>query len=276
MTARPAFCWSTMRSRYNAPSDLSYALAAMTSTSPAPELLRSKTVVEAPTRISWCSTWGFSDTSKAPKSVAACGRPPPCRSSCSRPEGRADQVNALDLGADDYVAEPAGARGAARAYSRCAAPSQIRRRDGVRPLRAGDLTIDYDRRRVLRNDTEMRLTPKEFELVSLLARNHDRVLTHRAILKEIWGANAVEQPEHLWTLIAQLGENLETGPGEPPVSPQRAVGWVSVLHGGPAALALTPSAPIPATITTDGGESSGFALLCPSPAQSSRPPDVSR
>ena len=55
-------------------------------------------------------------------------------------------------------------------------------------LRAGDLTIDYDRRRVLRGDDEIRLTPKEFELLSLLARNHDRVLTHRAILKAVWGA----------------------------------------------------------------------------------------
>ena len=50
----------------------------------------------------------------------------------------------------------------------------------------------------------MRLTPKEFELLSLLARNHDRVLTHRAILKTIWGPKAVDQTEHLWTLVAQL------------------------------------------------------------------------
>jgi two-component system KDP operon response regulator KdpE len=60
------------------------------------------------------------------------------------------------------------------------------------------------KRRVLRQETEIRLTPKEFELLSLLARNHDRVLTHRSILKAIWGPNAVEQPEHLWTLVAQL------------------------------------------------------------------------
>jgi two-component system KDP operon response regulator KdpE len=45
-------------------------------------------------------------------------------------------------------------------------------------LKAGDLTIDYDRRRVVRGDKEIRLTPKEFELLSLLAHNHDRVLTH--------------------------------------------------------------------------------------------------
>ena len=82
-------------------------------------------------------------------------------------------------------------------------------------FRAGDLTIDYDRRRVLRHEEEIRLTPKEFELLSLLARNHDRVLTHRAILKAIWGPNAVDQPEHLWTLVAQLRKKIEPDPATP-------------------------------------------------------------
>ena len=82
-------------------------------------------------------------------------------------------------------------------------------------FRAGTLTIDYDRRRVLREDQEIRLTPKEFDLLSLLARHHDRVLTHRAILKEVWGPNAVEQPEHLWTLVAQLRKKIEPDPSSP-------------------------------------------------------------
>ena len=59
------------------------------------------------------------------------------------------------------------------------------------------------------------MTPKEFELLSLLARNHDRVLTHRAILKAIWGPNAVEQTEHLWTLVAQLRKKIEPDPATP-------------------------------------------------------------
>ena len=68
---------------------------------------------------------------------------------------------------------------------------------------------------MLRDETEIRLTPKEFELLSLLARNHDRVLTHRAILKAVWGPNAVEQPEHLWTLVAQLRKKIEPDPRSP-------------------------------------------------------------
>ena len=98
-------------------------------------------------------------------------------------------------------------------------------------FRAGALTIDYDRRRVVREDQEIRLTPKEFDLLSLLARHHDRVLTHRAILKEVWGANAVEQPEHLWTLVAQLRRKIEPDPSNPKYLDQRTVGRLSFRHG---------------------------------------------
>jgi two-component system, OmpR family, KDP operon response regulator KdpE len=126
-----------------------------------------------------------------------------------------DKVNALDLGADDYVTKPFG-------------PDELLARIRVAlrrvgseeaadtgALQVGSLTIDYDRRRVVRDGTEIRLTPKEFELLSLLARNHDKVLTHRAILKSVWGPNAVEQPEHLWTLVAQLRKKLEPDPANP-------------------------------------------------------------
>jgi two-component system KDP operon response regulator KdpE len=127
----------------------------------------------------------------------------------------ADKVNALDLGADDYVTKPFGPEellarvrvALRRVMSEEATESGL--------LRAGDLTIDYDRRRVLRGNNEIRLTPKELDLLTLLVRNRDRVLTHRAILKAIWGANAVEQPEHLWTLVAQLRRKIEPDLSKP-------------------------------------------------------------
>ena len=129
--------------------------------------------------------------------------------------GEADKVAALDIGADDYVTKPFGAeellariRVALRRVADAEAPELER-------VQVGDLTIDYARRRVLRGDEEIRLTPKEFELLALLTRNADRVLTHRAILKAIWGANAVNQPEHLWVLIAQLRKKVEPDPSVP-------------------------------------------------------------
>jgi two-component system KDP operon response regulator KdpE len=127
----------------------------------------------------------------------------------------ADKVNALDLGADDYVTKPFGPEELLARIR--VALRRVMSEDTVESgtLRAGDLTIDYDRRRVLRGDDEIRLTPKELDLLTLLVRNHDRVLTHRAILKAVWGTNAIGQPEHLWTLVAQLRRKIEPDPSNP-------------------------------------------------------------
>jgi two-component system KDP operon response regulator KdpE len=129
--------------------------------------------------------------------------------------GEADKVAALDIGADDYVTKPFGPaellariRVALRRVREAGAPEAGR-------VQVADLVIDFDRRRVVRGDADIRLTPKEFELLALLARNVDRVLTHRAILKAIWGANAVDQPEHLWVLIAQLRKKIELDSSNP-------------------------------------------------------------
>ena len=127
----------------------------------------------------------------------------------------ADKVNALDLGADDYVTKPFGPEELLARIRVALRRVSGEESAGTGLLRAGAVTIDYDRRRVVRDGTEIRLTPQEFDLLSLLARNHDRVLTHRAILKVVWGANAVEQPEHLWTLVAQLRKKIEPDPANP-------------------------------------------------------------
>ena len=95
-------------------------------------------------------------------------------------------------------------------------------------FRAGALTIDYDRRRVVRDDTEIRLTPKEFELLSLLAQNHDRVLTHRAILKAVWGAECRRAAGAPVDAGRAAAEEDRARPRQPEVSPQRAVGRLPV------------------------------------------------
>jgi Transcriptional regulatory protein, C terminal len=81
--------------------------------------------------------------------------------------------------------------------------------------RYGGLIIDFDRRRVLSDSTEIRLTPKEFELLMFLARHPNRVLTHHAIVTDIWGPHASAQPEHLWVLVGQLRKKLESDPAHP-------------------------------------------------------------
>ncbi len=127
----------------------------------------------------------------------------------------ADKVSALDLGADDYVTKPFGPE-ELLARIRVALRRVFSAEDARSGrLQAGNLTIDYDRRRVHRADDEIRLTPKEFDLLELLARNADRVMTHRAILKTVWGPSAADQPEHLWVLMAQLRKKIEPDPSHP-------------------------------------------------------------
>jgi two-component system KDP operon response regulator KdpE len=126
-----------------------------------------------------------------------------------------DKVSVLDLGADDYVTKPfspeellARIRVALRRVF-----SADEQETGQ--VQRGALTIDYDRRRVLRDDEEIRLTPKEFDLLTLLAHTPDKVVTHRTILKAVWGPNAIDHPEHLWVLMAQLRKKIEVDPANP-------------------------------------------------------------
>jgi two-component system KDP operon response regulator KdpE len=125
-----------------------------------------------------------------------------------------DKVRALDAGADDYVTKPFGAE-ELLARIRVA----LRRTDGTPatsgPIVRGRLVIDRERFRVVRDGEEVRLTPKEFELLTYLAQHPGRVLTHRAILKAIWGVHAVDQPEHLRVLVGSLRKKIEPDPSNP-------------------------------------------------------------
>jgi len=125
-----------------------------------------------------------------------------------------DKVAALDAGADDYVTKPFGAeellarvRVALRRIE--ATPST------AGPIVRGDLVIDRDRHLVSRGEDKIRLTPKEIELLVFLAQHPGRVLTHRAILKAIWGPHAVDQPEHLRVLLGALRKKIEPDPARP-------------------------------------------------------------
>jgi two-component system KDP operon response regulator KdpE len=125
-----------------------------------------------------------------------------------------DKVRALDVGADDYVTKPFGAE---ELLARIRAA--LRRSDtplpASEPIIRGGLVIDRERFRVVRDGEEVRLTPKEFELLTFLAQHPGRVLTHRTILKAIWGPNSVDQPEHLRVLVGALRKKIEPNPSAP-------------------------------------------------------------
>lgn len=126
----------------------------------------------------------------------------------------ADKIAALDLGADDYVTKPfsldellARVRAVLRRSPAADANEAV--------LRAGDLTIDLDERRVTVAGAEVKLTPKEFDLLRYIVRNAGKVVTHRALLQAVWGSESSEQTEYLRVFINQLRRKIEPDPQHP-------------------------------------------------------------
>ena len=127
-----------------------------------------------------------------------------------------EKVTLLDLGADDYLTKPFGA-GELLARIRVALRHAALPPEGIREpvCLAGGITFDAIRRQVLREGEEVHLTPTEYKLLATLARNTGRVLTHRQLLQEVWGANYVDQTHYLRVYIAQLRHKLEHDPTRP-------------------------------------------------------------
>ncbi|HLH08830.1 MAG TPA: response regulator transcription factor [Terriglobales bacterium] len=119
------------------------------------------------------------------------------------------KVEALDAGADDYVTKPIGMNELLARVRRNLARVELAE-PVAQVFEVGDFRIDQDAFRVAIRGQDVRLTPKEFELLLHLARNAGRVVTHRKLLNAIWGPNSVEQPEHLRVLVGQLRKKLET------------------------------------------------------------------
>jgi two-component system KDP operon response regulator KdpE len=127
------------------------------------------------------------------------------------------KVEALDLGADDYVTKPFGidellARVRA-SLRRAAAVVNSEHEPAV--LIAGDFQIDLETRKVLVADREVHLTPKEFDLLVYFVKHSGKVLTHRTLLAAIWGGNYVEQNEYLRVFVGNLRKKLEPDPTTP-------------------------------------------------------------
>ena len=125
------------------------------------------------------------------------------------------KVNALDLGADDFVTKPFGmdellAR--MRVVLRHASGAS---ETAVPVFTAGALRVDLQRRQVFVGKKEIHLTPIEYKLLSVLIRSAGMVLTHRQLLKEVWGPLHVNEPQYLRVYMRQLRNKLEPNPAQP-------------------------------------------------------------
>jgi two-component system, OmpR family, KDP operon response regulator KdpE len=124
------------------------------------------------------------------------------------------KVQALDAGADDYVTKPFGiSELLARVRANLRRAPQDESAGGV--IEEGDFRVDLDAHVVLVRNREVKLTPKEFDLLVYLARHSHKVVTHRKLLAAVWGANSIEQPEYLRVFIGQLRKKIETDAASP-------------------------------------------------------------
>ena len=119
------------------------------------------------------------------------------------------KVEALDAGADDYVTKPFSINELLARVRAALRRTHIDEQSDTPVIDIGDFHIDIPRRRVEVRSQEVRLTPKEFDVLVYLARNPDKVITHRALLAAVWGPNSVEQTEYLRVCIGHLRKKLE-------------------------------------------------------------------
>ena len=124
-----------------------------------------------------------------------------------------DKVAALDAGADDYVTKPFGIEellARIRAALRRSSPE-----GGPRAFQSPDLEIDFETRRVRARGEDVRLTPKEFELLRYLIVHAGKPISHRELLQAVWGPDYGDEPEYLRVFINQVRKKIEANPARP-------------------------------------------------------------
>ncbi len=129
-------------------------------------------------------------------------------------ERETEKIESLDLGADDYINKPFNV-GELLARMRAALRHRMQRKAEVPVLRVGNIEVDAVRRRANRAGAELKLTPKEFELLSFLSRHAGRVLTHRQILTAVWGPAHTEDTQYLRVYVGQLRQKIEEHADDP-------------------------------------------------------------
>ena len=138
------------------------------------------------------------------------------------------KVEALDAGADDYVTKPFSIQellARVRAHLR-RAPER-----STAAVETGDFLIDSNAHTIAVMGNQIHLTPKEFDLLLHLARNAGKVMTHRALLTSVWGAQSAHQPEYLRVFVGQLRKKLEAESGKQYIQTEPWVGYRFVPEG---------------------------------------------
>jgi two-component system KDP operon response regulator KdpE len=128
--------------------------------------------------------------------------------------GERDKIEALDIGADDYVTKPFG-MGELLARIRAALRHRLQAEVEAPVFRSGGLTVDLARRVVTVDGCELKLTPKEYDLLRVLVVHAGKVVTHQHLLRQVWGPQSVHETHYLRVYIGQLRQKIERDPARP-------------------------------------------------------------
>ncbi|RPJ54031.1 MAG: DNA-binding response regulator [Acidobacteria bacterium] len=126
-----------------------------------------------------------------------------------------DKVQALDAGADDYVSKPFSTPELLARIRAALRRLPVSPDSGSQILLLGDVMVNFLQRRVTAGEREIRLTPKEFDLLQYLANNPDRPVPHRRLLQAVWGPDYGDEVEYLRVFINQLRKKIEPDPSHP-------------------------------------------------------------
>ena len=130
-------------------------------------------------------------------------------------DGEKDKVEALDAGADDYVTKPFSSPELLARMRAALRRMPLAPDSALRVLPLGDMEVDFSTRRVRSGTQELRLTPKEFDLLRYLAAHANKAVSHRELLQAVWGPDYGEQVEYLRVFVNQLRKKIEPEPSKP-------------------------------------------------------------